>query len=509
MTVSATITVEAEFATDVWTAIYSDIRSTSSLRLSRGKCGNSPLDRVASTGSLTFTLDNSTGNSGGLLGYYSPDNANCRAGWELGTRIRLKITYAGTVNYKFLGKVDNIAPVSGQYGERSVGVSAVDYMDELVGHKLDKITAQQTVRGEQLLAAVIANMPNAPIATAYGAGVDTYTRGLHSERDEGTTGMTACQKIAQSGMDDIYITGDLTAGETLVYRSRHERIKTTTVTATFTDTMTGMRIKHAREAVYNRIKTTIYPVQRDTLPVILYALQREISLTPSQVYTFTARYTDPLSSGRRVSGENMITPVADTDYKMSNISGNGGNNLNPSLGINVTFGANSAGVILTNNGTSTGYVNRFNLRGYGLYEYDPVEINGEDSASQILHGDRALNYHMPYQDNPNIGEDFKNYLLTHWKNPHTSVESVEFVANSSDALMTAMLDLDIGKRITVTETVTGVSKDYFVNGYALTIQAGDIIQCILGPLEPADVEQYWLLGIVNYGELDTNTRLGW
>lgn len=506
---TATIALEAEFSPGVWTPITVDYRAAPGIMLSRGKRGNGPLDRIASTGTLAFVLDNSTKNLGGQLGYYSPDHATPCAGWDLGTRVRLIITYSGTPYYKFLGKVADIDPIPGQYGERAVLVTAVDYMDELAGHKLKRITAQSSVRGEELLAAIVANMPNAPTATAYGAGVDTYARGLHSERDEATTGMNACQKIAQSGLDDIYITGDLTAGETLVYRSRHERIKTTTVTASFSDTMTGMKARRARDAIYNQIKTITHPVQRDTSPVILYSLQQEICLGAGQVYTFVARYTDPLSSGRRVSSEDMVVPVADTDFRMSSVPGNNGNDLNTSLGVSWTVGANSTEVTLTNGADRTGFINRFNLRGYGLYEYDPVEITGQDDASRTLHGDRPLNYDMPYQDNSNVGMDFKNYLLGWRHDPITQIEAVELAANTSDYLMTAVLALDVGKRITVAETVTGLSADYFVNGYNLSIEAGGLIRCTLGPLDTIDTTQYWLLGVAGSSELGATTRLGY
>lgn len=507
---TATIALEAEFSPSTWTPITVDSRANIGIKLSRGKRGNNPLDRIASTGTLTFALDNSTKNIGGQLGYYSPDHATPCSGWDLGTRGRLKITYGGVTYYKFLGKVAEVEPIPGQYRERAVNVIAVDYMDELASHKLKRITAQSSVRGEELLASVITNMPTAPTATAYGTGVDTYTRGLHNERDEATTGMNACQKIAQSGMDDIYITGDLTAGETFVYRSRHERIRTTTITASFSDTMVGMTVRRARDTIYNQIKTITHPVQKDTIAVILYSIQREISLGPGQVYTFTARYSDPLSSGRRVSGEDMVAPAADTDYKMSSVPEDSGNDLNNSLGISRNVGTNSTEVILTNNAGRSGFVNRFNLRGYGLYEYDPVEITGQDDASRTLHGDRPLNYDMPYQDNPNVGTDFKNYLLPYWKSPHTNIESIEFIANTNATLMTAALACEVGKRITISETVTGLSsQDYLIDGYGLSIESGGLIRCTLGPLEKVDTTAYWRLGTAGYSELGVTTKLGY
>jgi hypothetical protein len=524
MTVSATIALEANFAGTAWTDIYSDVRISNGIQLSRGKTGNTPCDRIASTGVMSFAMDNSTHNSGGTLGWYSPDHANVRSGWGLGMKARLKITYDGTPYYKFRGKIDNIAPAMGAYRERDVSVSVVDYMDELASHKLGLIPAKSNVRGQELLAAVVTNMPNAPLATDYDTGDNIYAHGLHSEKDELTTGMNACQKIAQTGMDDICVTGDLTGGETLVYRSRHERMKIASSAASFDDSMTGLRVHRSRDNLFNQFKVTVHPSQEDTSPVILYSIQREISLAPGQAYTFTARYTDPLSSGARVSASGMIAPVIDVDYWMAYVSEETVTTsshatkkkvapayvMSASLGVQTfdetgvagTFGANSCQVTLTNNGTKQGFVTRFNLRGYGLYEYDPVDITGEDGTSTTLNGDHPLNYDMPYQHNRHVGEDFKNYFVSRYSTPRTVVDSMEFIANASDAIMKTALSLDVGSRITLRETMTGINTDYFVGHYSLIIEPTGVIRCVLGALEPVDDTVWFIIGSSDIGSTD-------
>ena len=510
MSVSATIALEVELSAGNWTALTGDYLPEAGLRLKRGMSGSGPTDRVASTGVLSFALDNLT-NAAGLAGKYSPDHTNILSGWELGKRVRLKVTYGGVTYYKFLGKIADIKPTPGVYQAPQVPVSAVDYMDELASHNLGRITAQTNVRGDQMLAAVVANMPNAPVATAYDSGPDVYAHGLHSEKDESTKGMGAAQKIALSGMDEIYVRGDTSAGETLVYRSRHGRILNTGVVATLAETMSGLRVGRTRDAIYNNLEVVIHPVQRDTAPVILYSIQREISLDAGSSNTFTARYTDPLSSGRRVSSDQMITPVVDVDYKMAGVSGGKGNHLNANLTVAVTFGANSAEVTLTNTHASKcGFIGRFNLRGYGLYEYDPVTLAYLDTASQTTYGDRPLKYDLPYQQDKNVGQDFLNFFKGHHIAPVTAIESVEFPANNSDALMLAALQCDVGSRITVTETMTGLSKDYFIQGYALDIGPGGQINCTFGPLARSDIGgPFGQIGHATYGKIGDTLKIGY
>ena len=139
MSVSATIALEANFSGAVWTDIIADSRAAQGISMSRGIRGSGPTYRVASPGSMSFHLNNSALNSGSKLGYYSPDHANARSGFENGLKTRLKITYDGTTYYKFRGKVINIEPSAGQYGPRDTYVEAADYIEEMGRHKVDKV----------------------------------------------------------------------------------------------------------------------------------------------------------------------------------------------------------------------------------------------------------------------------------------------------------------------------------------------------------------------------------
>lgn len=73
-----------------WTTI--DDLTTEPIRMRRGMTGSGPNDRVATTGSLTFSLDNSATNAAGLIGSYSPNHVNKRTGFKLGIGVRLALT---------------------------------------------------------------------------------------------------------------------------------------------------------------------------------------------------------------------------------------------------------------------------------------------------------------------------------------------------------------------------------------------------------------------------------
>src|SRR3990167_1113391 len=145
--------------------------------------------------------------------------------------------------------------------------------------------------------------------------------------------------------------------------------------------MTGMEISRPETKKIRRVECVAYPVQVDAAATtVLTTLIREISLAAGESSTVDFRYRDPSNQATRVSGLEMVTPVVNTDYKFSSVSGSG-TDLNASLIVTVTFGANTARVTFTNSAAVTGYLWFFQLRGKGVYLYDPVTKIAETAGA--------------------------------------------------------------------------------------------------------------------------------
>jgi hypothetical protein len=494
-----------------WKDITADVRAANDIVAKRGFRGGSVPDRVASTGTLSFALNNAESNSASLLGYYSPDNANCRTGFELGARARFSITYAGITIYKFHGRVASIQPTAGSYRDRITYVIARCYMEQIRLAKTHLLPVQINKRADQLITTLIGSMTIAPLDTDYATGPDTFAYALHSERDEQTSIMTALQKIAQSGLDYVFVRGDDAGGELLTYQSRHSRVGAASL-ATLDNTMYELTITRSVDRIYTIIKVVGYPGQIDADPTtILSSLQREIELGPGKSTTITMRYRDPAGAATRISGTEMTDPlVADDNYKMSSISGDGGNDLNDDLSITPDYGGNSADILLENTGLQTGYINKIDLTGKGIYLYDPIEITKENPDEQADYNDRVLTFTLPYQDNPNVVKDFANEIARRVKGPTSDIGAASFVANTNVTLMEYARDIDIGDRITLSENVTGFAdEDFNVNGveYRVT-DGGKILRCTWGPLEDAIISLYWMIGIEGLSEIGITTVFG-
>lgn len=110
MGVALTSTVEAQLVSGTWTDLSADVLGE--VRGKYGIDGNGPADCVASSGQLTFDLDNSAQNSGATLGWYSPASSSVRTGWTFGIPIRWVVTYESAASVTSITRAGAVATVT-------------------------------------------------------------------------------------------------------------------------------------------------------------------------------------------------------------------------------------------------------------------------------------------------------------------------------------------------------------------------------------------------------------
>lgn len=513
--------IEMEFAGSLgFIDVTQDVRSEFDIELSYGIRGITATDRVASTGTLQFTMNNGPTNSAHLVGYYSPDNANVRPGFNYGIRVRLVLTYVpvGTV-YKFLGTLDVIKPTAGVRGRYLTHCVAVDWMDEAARFHVSSTATQVNKRGDQVFRSVISSVPVQPAAIETSTGLDTYPYALDNVQDEKTTVLQIFQALALSELGYIYIKGDVSQGGTLVYESRSVRgsIANTPV-QTFSNTMEFVQPERSRTNLLNKVQVTAHPRQVDTAATtVLYTLD---SATLVQAFTsiaLTAPYRDQRNRFVRVGAANMTAPVANTDYKANSAADGTGTNLTGSFSVTGTFtSGNSAALLVANNGGVDGYIGGnttgafLQLRGQGVYDYNTAVAVAQDTDSQNRSGQRVINVDMPYQANPAVAVDAASYILNIWSSPNSYVPQFRILGNWTDDLMRAVMQREISDPIALDETITGVKSTtkYFINGIDIVIEQGRIFRATY-ILAPADQNAYWILEKVGQSELGQTTRLGY
>ena len=425
----------------------------------------SPTDRVAQPNTIEFELKN-------VSPYiYSPDSASAATGWDIGTKVRIKLVSGANTRY-WMFRISDITVMPGVKAERRVKVVANDYMEELNRRKITGLTVQLNKRADELFTTLIAQMPIAPTATSYGTGLYVHPYAFAEETDEATMCMTIAQKIAQSGMCYVYVDGDATGGETLVLEVPEERYRATS-SATFSNDMIAMQPRRSRQDIFNSAKTTITPVSVALTATTVGETDDEIALEPGESSEVKIRYVDAGTS-KRVTAVNPISPVAGTDYDSWDKTNGAGNNMNASLTLTGTDNGNSMTIALTNgHATKKIYIPSIVVRGQLATGYNKQDVKDSDATSITAYGETELSFNMPYASHVEVAKTVAAEMIRRYKDPHTQITSLKFNANRSSTFMGYALTLGIGDKVTITETVTALSSStYYINGMEYELLSG-------------------------------------
>jgi hypothetical protein len=204
----------------------------------------------------------------------------------------------------------------------------------------------------------------------------------------------------------------------------------------------------------------------------------------------------------------MITPASTTDFTMHSASDGTGTNLTDKFAVAASYGGNSVRYQVNNNGAQTGYITLLQARGRVVAIKEPVIAEKLDQTSIDSFGEAVLPVGMPYQEDPLVAEDAANALLTNWKDPVSLVRAIELQANQSDALMVQALQREPGDRITLIETVTGINRDFFINGVEFQISAPDILN-VIWIVVAAESQLFWIVGVTGFSEVGQTTFFGY
>lgn len=497
-----------------WTDVTADVRTATSIRLRYGIQGSGPLDFVASTGTLQFALDNSVLNSAGLLGYYSPDHANARAGFTMRVPVRYRLAYGGTTYYKFRGRILSIRPTPGQHGTRDVAITAGDWMNMAATLFISGVPVQIAETVDQVAGAVLDAASNPPVAVDLQPTGSTFPYALDNSRSEAVTLLQEFARIATSELTHIYIRGDTTRGGKFVVESRDTRQIETAFAATFSNTMTGLELGYADDVLVNAVRVVVYPRDVGAPGSTLVAIQAPQPVEAGATVELEVEFRDPTQRAARVGAATVIAPLSGTDYIANAVDDGSGTDLTSLVDVAAQLGANGIVFTITSRAPQTAWFTTLQARGTPLYDYDRVLATERDDDSVREFGERLITLEMPYQASVNEGRSAAQYLLGLYTSLVASVPSMTLNGNRNATLLTQVLALEPGDRIGLVETVTGLTttagdltRGYYINAVELTVGEAEIVTATY-TLSPSQQTPAWILDQVGASELDETTVLG-
>jgi hypothetical protein len=493
--------VEAKFDGTNWTRINSDIVST--IALEYGIQGANSLVRVADPGKLEFELNNTETNSAGLVGYYSPGHVNCRSGFGPGLTVRICFELDYKIQ-KFTGEipVDGISVQSGVYGSRRVKVRVMDWMHQASTHQIQAIAYANNKTIMEGVALVLANMPKQPPGTTrYYTGESTFVS-LFDIAGGATTALSEFGKFAASEMSYIYLTrhgltveGRLTRNIEKMYPSEFPVPRDELVllinedpvyiinedsdrilisdsdVAVFTNAQYDADISYGTN-YYNQVKFTAYPRRIDAAATTeLFTLQKSMEILAGETLVVEGKYTDPSGVSNKVAGIDMVTPTAGNHWAAYENDDGTGTDLTSSISVTAAWGIDKFQYTITNSGADA-WITMLKAVGKGVYTDETVAYYTEDATGVAAYGGHMLSHDMKYQDDASVARRWARIQRYQYSSLQSYINSISFHANRKSEFLYAMLYLEPGDRISISESVTGVDEDYFIQGVRIAVGLG-------------------------------------
>jgi hypothetical protein len=495
----------------VWADVTADVSGADGEPIEGGWGirGNGPTDRLADLGVLRFTLKNDASSSGGA-GYYSPAHPNARPGFTHGAKCRLFYIYGGIDRPRFYGKIHSIDPAPGTFGPRRTRVIVHDLMDDLIEADLRNVTLQINQNEAQLITTLLAALPAAaqPVSAVLDTGLDVSPYAFDT-LGAGRKAVGPLSDIAVSALGYIHIGPD----GILRYENRHARqLKSSSLA--LDDDMLALEVPSSLDGVFNHIRATRHPKVIDAAATTVLWSQTGTppAIGPAEVIDIWGDYYKADEPSILIGGTDQVAPVATTDYLANTLADGTGTNKTANITVTATTFASSVKFTITNNDAATVYLTKLQIRGRGLYDQSPVTV---ESSSVQPYGDRVLTIDLPYQTDHNITQDLADYLLAQYETLGTQAQRVTFSANRSHTHMAAALTMQVGDRITISETQTGLTLvDTFVNSVLLRAMPGQgsaLIDCEFGLAASTFFSGgggTWLLDDAVFSVLDSTTIPG-
>ena len=481
--------IRLEFWNGGWSDISADVLSRPDPSAEWGIRGDKITARVASPGRMQLALNNSTQNSAGKTGYYSPGHVNCRPGFHEGAPLRWVFVYNSTEYIMGVGEIGSIKPVPGRYNERNTQVIAFDFIKRLgeydTTHTLPVLT---DATSDAAYTAILNALAVQPAERDLSTGVDTFDYLFVAALGERPGALGEISRVSGSGLEYVFVAQD----GTFTTQTRHDRFQTANVSAWLNEYMTEMDAPVTSEDdIIDSATAQSYPYSLGGSPETVYELDTPFSLGAGETRSFIAPYTDPTSVGKRVAVTSLDTSlVADTNYKFGTVGDGSNNSLNADLTATVEDGATAGIVTVTNGGASSGFVNTLVLTGTVYRTNNPQQFTATADGRT---GNRNLRIDMPYINDFNQARSIAQYAAGREGVSRPRLEAVTFNANRNHESMLAALTVDVGDRVRVTEPQSGVDNFYFVNQKKWELRAGKLLWVTWGLAISEDASEIFIL----------------
>lgn len=475
-----------------------------------GLGGWKPDLRVATLGSLNITLNNKS-KLFSPMGGDSIRGLSTLTGFNKGAKIRIVGTIEGYSKVIWVGRIVSIDSDDKNWGNEQARVMAADWTQVPVNFPMKGATIALNKRIDEAMALILARLSIQPESTDFATGSFTFPAVFDNVQRK-TMALSEFTKLANSELGYIYMRQDGTlVAEGMLTRQNWRALDQVWIMpdrnylaledgvgyfllenggrlildegaledAAIHADMEEHNILLPEDALLNASIIRAHPVVTDTSLKVLYKLGTPLFIPSGQTATFSAHYTDP-SGLSQVSGTNMQTPVATTDYLANTASDGSGTNKTSDQVVTATYYGDTVYYSIANNATAGVYITFLQARGYGIYYGNSIESTKDDTTSQNAYGYAPFQFDMKYQKDTYLADMYGLSVIEEYKNPKSRITKMRYLANLNKNHLMSFLMLTIGSLILGTEDRSGISNHYYITDRAFTIKQGGIIHVEYG-----------------------------
>ncbi len=505
---------------DISAYVVGDIKGNNGLG------GWRPENRVAVLGTLNITINNK-GKQFSPMGGDALRGLATLTGWNKGAKIRVRGIYYSLNEEIWTGRIASIDSDDLNWGNEQVRVMAVDYMQVPVNYPMKGATIALNKRIDEAMTTLLTRLSVQPEATSFDTGVFTFPAVFDNVQRK-TMALSEFTKLANSELGYIYVkqdgtlrvenflarhgwraldqvavnTGEYILAEDNSFILAEDGTKILTDDSSLEDAaihsdMENHNILLSEDGLLNASIIRAHPVITDTSLKVLYKLGTPAYVNPKVPYEFSAHYTDP-SGLSQVSGTNMQTPVATTDYLANTAADGSGTNKTADIVVTATYYGDTVYYSIVNNASEGVYITFLQARGYGIYYGNSIESNKENTNSQSAYGYFPFQFDMKYQKDTYLADMYGESVINEYRVPKSRITKMNYLANLNKNHLASFLLLTIGALILGVEDRSGISNHYYITDRAFTIKQGGIIHVeygvkqndsyLSGQLNPVTVE---------------------
>lgn len=429
-----TYQIEIELTTGNWTDISADCMH---VNISRQQ---GSIDSGISVGTAEFLMRNDEGK-------YSPDNSGSAyyPNLKINKNIRMKATCLSVEYFLFAGLTDGYS-VDPTRGSRTCIIQCSDKIKMLQYRNITlplKTNINTTTLFEDILTGAGITSGMRSIDALY----DTVSFAWFKERRP----IEVLNELIMFGNYSAYVSP---AG-VLTIKSRYTGLAGTSL-ATHDNRFMEFSYNLTSDKVANHIAISGQPrIQSDTVAVMA-SISESVIILSGQTVIFTLEYYDSVTKERGIPANNMVTPVATTDYTANTALDGSGTDKTGQVSVVATFQGASVDCEITNNDAAYVYLTMFQVRGTPIQKQAAISAATDDATSQTTYGQRDYTLESDYISTLRYATDYSEHLLITKKTPHHDV-SVGIKNEWPD-----MFILEIGDIITLVEPISGINGKYVI-----------------------------------------------